>query len=60
MEAMNQKGINGHGELHATIAEMREEMNRHFDAIERLIVKGSLVLFGTMVIGFLGLVLTQH
>jgi len=37
-----------------------EEMNRRFEATHRLIIQVGGGLFGTMAIGFLGLVLTQH
>ena len=39
---------------------VRTEMNTRFEAMHRLIIQVGGGLFGTMVIGFLGLVLTQH
>ncbi|HKO37542.1 MAG TPA: hypothetical protein VJU14_04160 [Solirubrobacterales bacterium] len=40
-----------------TKSEFLEEMNSRFDAMERLIIRGGWGLFGTMVVGFLSLVL---
>jgi len=37
-----------------------DDMNKSFDAIERLIIRGGAVLFVTLVVGFLSLALTQH
>lgn len=58
------KEMDDHCKVQPDVAEMRREMNRHFDSIDRLIIRGGWMLFGTMVIGFLTLVLslflTQH
>jgi archaellum component FlaC len=40
--------------------ELRVEMNTRFEAMHRLIIQVGGGLFGTMVVGFLSLVLTQH
>jgi archaellum component FlaC len=51
-------------ELRSEIAQVRidllEEMNRRFEATHRLIIQVGGGLFGTMALGFLSLVLTQH
>jgi hypothetical protein len=47
-------------ELRKDIQEIRAEMNSRFDAMQRLIIRGGWGLFGTLLIGFLSLVLTQH
>ncbi len=49
-----------HEELREHMQEFRAEMNSRFDALDRLILRGGVGLFGTMTIGFLSLVLTQH
>ena len=41
-------------------SEILEEMSSRFEATHRLIIQVGGGLFGTMAIGFLGLVLTQH
>jgi hypothetical protein len=52
------------GELRSDVAKFRigimEEMNRRFEATHRLIIQVGGGLFGTMAIGFLSLLLTQH
>jgi hypothetical protein len=47
-------------EVRSEIAGGRDEMNRRFEATHRLILQVGGGLFGTMAIGFLGIVLTQH
>ncbi|HEX5526668.1 MAG TPA: hypothetical protein VFX44_05660 [Solirubrobacterales bacterium] len=47
-------------EVRSEIAGVRGEMNTRFEATHRLIIQVGGGLFGTMVIGFLSLVLTQH
>jgi hypothetical protein len=41
-------------------SEIIEEMNRQFDALHRLIIRGSGLLFVTLVIGFLSVLLTRQ
>lgn len=48
------------GEMKAEFAAVRGEMGARFEATQRLIVQVGGGLFGTMVIGFLAIVLTQH
>lgn len=47
-------------EVRSEIAGVRGEMNKRFEATHRLIIQVGGGLFGTMVVGFLSLVLTQH
>ena len=47
-------------EVAKTRSEITGEMNTRFEAMHRLIIQVGGGLFGTMVVGFLGLVLTQH
>ncbi len=47
-------------EVRSEIAGVRGEMNTRFEATHRLIIQVGGGLFGTMVVGFLSLVLTQH
>ncbi|HEX6455544.1 MAG TPA: hypothetical protein VF009_03380 [Solirubrobacterales bacterium] len=47
-------------EARSEVAGVRGEMNRRFEATHRLIIQVGAGLFGTMVIGFLSLVVTQH
>jgi hypothetical protein len=47
-------------EARSEIVGVRGEMNSRFEATHRLIIQVGGGLFGTMVIGFLSLVLTQH
>lgn len=47
-------------EIGSLRTDLLEEMNRRFEATHRLIIQVGGGLFGTMVIGFLGLVLTQN
>jgi hypothetical protein len=49
--------VNG---LRGEVNELRAEMNARFEAMQRLILQVAGGLFGTMAIGFLSLVLTQH
>jgi|SRR5829696_6551509 len=48
------------GEVAGVKSELLEEMNRRFEATHRLIIQVGGGLFGTLVIGFLSLLLTQH
>lgn len=47
-------------EVRSEVAGVRGEMNSRFEATHRLIIQVGAGLFGTMVIGFLSLVVTQH
>jgi len=49
--------VNG---VRGEVNELRVEMSTRFEAMHRLIIQVGGGLFGTIVIGFLGLVLTQH
>jgi len=51
-------------EVRAEVASVRGEMNSRFEATQRLIIQVGAGMFGTMMIGFVGLmvmmVFTQH
>lgn len=47
-------------EVRSEVVGVRGEMNKRFEATHRLIIQVGAGLFGTMVIGFLSLVVTQH
>jgi hypothetical protein len=47
-------------DLRAEFAAVRVEMNSRFEATQRLIVQIGAGMFGAMVIGFIGLVVSQH
>lgn len=40
-------------------ATIKAEIHQGFDAIDRLIIRGGLLLFGTMLIGFISLAVTM-
>ncbi|HEU5061557.1 MAG TPA: hypothetical protein VFT79_00210 [Solirubrobacterales bacterium] len=46
-------------EFHEDRQEFQSEMNSHFEALHRLIIRGAAGLFATLVIGFLSLAVTQ-
>ena len=46
--------------VRSEVTGLRGEMNSRFEATHRLIIQVGGGLFGTMVIGFLSVVLTQH
>lgn len=67
MKDLREKGVNEPQEMKSEIVEPRygaapiiQEMNRRFDALERLIVRGGWGLFVTLIIGFLSVFLTLH
>jgi hypothetical protein len=39
---------------------VRQELNSRFDSLQQLIFRGGAGMLGTMVIGFIGLVVSQH
>jgi hypothetical protein len=39
---------------------LRAEMNSRFDAMQRLILQVGAGMFGTMALGFIGIILSQH
>ena len=44
----------------AEFGSVRAEMSSRFDATQQLILRVSAGMFGTMVVGFIGLVVSQH
>ncbi|HEX4670126.1 MAG TPA: hypothetical protein VH275_09165 [Solirubrobacterales bacterium] len=47
-------------EIRAFRSDARAEMNSRFDATQRLILQVGGGMFATMVVGFLGLLVSQH
>jgi len=47
-------------EVQDEFGSVRAEMSGRFDAIQQLILRVSAGMFGTMVVGFIGLIVTQH
>jgi hypothetical protein len=47
-------------DVRAEFAAVRAEMSSRFEATQRLILQVGAGMFGTMVVGFIGLVLSQH
>jgi hypothetical protein len=63
LDDLNERVSQGFNRLDQDMREMRSElagMNKRFEATHRLIIQVGAGLFGTMVIGFLSLVVTQH
>lgn len=59
LDDMNARMAEGFQRVDADLRELRSDMNNRFEAMQRLIIQVGGGLFGTMIIGFLGLVLTQ-
>jgi hypothetical protein len=60
LDDMNARMTGGFNRVEADLRELRSEMNNRFESMQRLIIQVGGGLFGTMFVGFLGLVLTQH
>ncbi len=60
LDDMNARVTEGFQRVDADLREMRADMNTRFEAMQRLIIQVGGGLFGTMLIGFLSLVLAQH
>jgi hypothetical protein len=63
LDDLNERVGKGFDRLDADMREVRSElagMNKRFETTHRLIIQVGGGLFGTMVIGFLSLVVTQH
>jgi hypothetical protein len=59
LDDMNARMVEGFQRVDTDLREIRSDMNSRFEAMQRLIIQVGGGLFGTMLIGFLGLVLTQ-
>jgi hypothetical protein len=59
LDDMNARMAEGFQRVDTDLRELRADMNSRFEAMQRLIIQVGGGLFGTMLIGFLGLVLTQ-
>jgi hypothetical protein len=60
LDDLNVRVTEGFQRVDADLREMRSDMNTRFEAMQRLIIQVGGGLFGTMLIGFLSLVLAQH
>ena len=60
LDDLNARVTEGFQRVDADLREMRADMNTRFEAMQRLIIQVGGGLFGTMLIGFLSLVLAQH
>lgn len=64
LDDMNARMAEGFQRVDADLRELRSDMNNRFEAMQRLIIQLSAGMFGTMVTGFTGLIvtmfLTQH
>ena len=47
-------------DLRSDVNALRAEMNTRFEAMQRLTLQVGAGMFGTMVIGFIGIVVSQH
>ncbi|HMI80736.1 MAG TPA: hypothetical protein VK480_03005 [Solirubrobacterales bacterium] len=59
LDDMNVRMAEGFQRVDADLRELRSDMNNRFEAMQRLIVQVGGGLFGTMLIGFLGLIVTM-
>lgn len=59
LDDMNARMAEGFQRVDADLRELRSDMNNRFEAMQRLIIQVGGGLFGTMLIGFLSLVLVQ-
>lgn len=59
LDDMNVRMAEGFQRVDADLRELRSDMNNRFEAMQRLIIQVGGGLFGTMIIGFLSLVLAQ-
>ena len=60
LDDMNARMAEGFQRVDADLRELRSDMNGRFEAMQRLIIQVGGGLFGTMLIGFLSLLVTQH
>lgn len=59
LDDMNVRMAEGFQRVDADLRELRSDMNNRFEAMQRLIIQVGGGLFGTMIIGFLSIVLSQ-
>lgn len=59
LDDLNARMAEGFQRVDADLRELRSDMNNRFEAMQRLIIQVGGGLFGTMLIGFLSLVLVQ-
>lgn len=59
LDDLNARVAEGFQRVDADLRELRTDMNSCFEAIQRLIIQVGGGMFGTMVIGFIGLIVTM-
>jgi hypothetical protein len=59
LDDLNARVTEGFQRVDADLRELRSDMNNRFEAMQRLIIQVGGGLFGTMIIGFLSLVLAR-
>lgn len=59
LDDMNARMAEGFQRVDVELRELRSDMNNRFESMQRLIVQVGAGLFGTMLVGFLSLVLAQ-
>jgi hypothetical protein len=60
LDDMNERMRDGFARVDHDLRDLRLDMNRRFDASQQLILRVGAGMFGTMVIGFIGLLVSQH
>ena len=59
LDDMNMRMGEGFQRVDADLRELRSDMNNRFEAMQRLIIQVGGGLFGTMLVGFLSLIVTM-
>ena len=59
LDDLNERMTEGFRRVDADLRELRSDMNNRFESMQRLIIQVAGGLFGTMIVGFLSLVITQ-
>jgi hypothetical protein len=59
LDDLNVRVAEGFQRVDADLRELRSDMNSRFEAMQRLIIQVGGGMFGTMVVGFIGLIVTM-
>jgi hypothetical protein len=59
LDDMNARMAEGFHRVDTDLRELRADMNNRFESLQRLIIQVGGGMFGTMVIGFVGLIVTM-
>jgi hypothetical protein len=59
LDDMNARMAEGFQRVDTDLRELRADMNSRFESLQRLIIQVGGGMFGTMVIGFVGLIVTM-